>query len=102
MRKKPDTTKKPSAASLRTTKPAPIAKPKESNTKPPRTRKATPPVEPKLSMDEIATRAYFIAENRRREGRPGDEHQDWLEAERQIRAEAAAAPSKGKKRPSTK
>src|SRR5438105_14951776 len=40
-----------------------------------------------FSNDDIALRAYFIAEKRRNRGIPGDEHQDWLEAERQLRAE---------------
>jgi len=32
-------------------------------------------------------RAYFIAEKRRQCGQNGDEHQDWVEAERQLRSE---------------
>jgi len=46
-----------------------------------------------ISLDDIALRAYFIAEKRRTEGRHGDEHQDWIEAERQLVAES----SKGKR-----
>jgi hypothetical protein len=37
----------------------------------------------------VALRAYYISEKRRFNGLPGDEHQDWLEAERQIAAEFA-------------
>lgn len=40
-----------------------------------------------FSSDDIALRAYFIAEKRRARGLPGDEHQDWIEAERQLRGE---------------
>ena len=47
-----------------------------------------------LRTDDIALRAYFIAEARRNRGEWGDETGDWVEAERQLRAEAAA---RGKK-----
>jgi hypothetical protein len=50
-----------------------------------------------ISTDDIALRAYFIAEKRHADGLPGDEHQDWVEAERQLRAEAAK-PAKAKKK----
>ena len=47
-----------------------------------------------FTADDIALRAYFIAEKRQTQGLPGDEHQDWVEAERQLAAEAGkkAAP----------
>jgi hypothetical protein len=57
--------------------------------------------EPAFTQEDIALRAYFIAENRHAHGLPGDAHQDWLEAERQIIAErraAAAAKRRGQKR----
>jgi hypothetical protein len=41
-----------------------------------------------VSDDEIRLRAYFIAERRMREGLPGDSGHDWLEARRQLVAEA--------------
>ncbi|MFZ0710795.1 MAG: hypothetical protein WAM53_12205 [Terrimicrobiaceae bacterium] len=41
-----------------------------------------------LSDDDIARRAYFISERRRLLDLPGDEIDDWVEAERQLRAEA--------------
>jgi hypothetical protein len=41
-----------------------------------------------VSDDEIRLRAYFIAERRVREGLPGDSSHDWLEARRQLVAEA--------------
>ena len=42
-----------------------------------------------VTAEDIALRAYFIAEKRRHNGLPGDEHHDWIEAERQLRAERA-------------
>lgn len=57
----------------------------------PRKRK---PAEITISHDDIALRAYFIAERRRNEGRHGDPSHDWVEAERQLRAEATAAAEK--------
>jgi len=41
-----------------------------------------------VATDDIALRAYFIAEGRQATGGHGDEHGDWVEAERQLRAEA--------------
>ncbi|MGH8093815.1 MAG: DUF2934 domain-containing protein [Chthoniobacterales bacterium] len=38
--------------------------------------------------EEIRTRAYFISERRMREGIPGNSADDWLEARRQLQAEA--------------
>ena len=42
-----------------------------------------------ISNDDIALRAYFIAEHRNKLGLPGTEHGDWVEAERQLREEVA-------------
>jgi hypothetical protein len=42
---------------------------------------------PQISDEAIRLRAYFIAEERIRLGRPGNEHSDWLEARRQLVAE---------------
>lgn len=52
---------------------------------------------PSYTHDDIALRAYFIAEKRQAAGLPGDPHQDWVDAERQLAAEAATA-SKSKVR----
>lgn len=41
-----------------------------------------------FSSEEIALRAYFIAERREKMGWPGDSTGDWVEAERQLLAEA--------------
>lgn len=49
------------------------------------------------SSNDIALRAYFISENRRLQGLPGDESNDWLEAERQIAAERGSAQKSGKR-----
>jgi hypothetical protein len=43
-------------------------------------------VEP--SDDDVRLRAYFISERRRRFALPGDAESDWLEAKRQLLAEA--------------
>ena len=40
-----------------------------------------------FTREEIALRAYFIAEKRQQTGASGDETSDWVEAERQLRAE---------------
>ncbi|MFA7345460.1 MAG: DUF2934 domain-containing protein [Terrimicrobiaceae bacterium] len=42
-----------------------------------------------ISGEDIALRAYFIAERRHKMGWPGDSTSDWVEAERQLKAEAA-------------
>jgi hypothetical protein len=41
-----------------------------------------------ISADDIALRAYYLAERRRSLNLPGDELGDWVEAERQLRKEA--------------
>ena len=41
-----------------------------------------------ITNDEIAQRAYFISERRQQNGIEGDSHNDWLEAESQLRDEA--------------
>lgn len=50
-----------------------------------------------FSESDVALRAYFIAEKRRADGLPGDEYQDWIEAERQLRTEAKPAARSRKK-----
>lgn len=49
---------------------------------------------PAFTTDDIALRAYFISEKRQKLGLPGDAHQDWLEAERQLLTESKKKPSK--------
>lgn len=43
-----------------------------------------------ISTDDIALRAYYIAERRNAMGWPGDSESDWVEAETQLRAERNA------------
>jgi hypothetical protein len=40
-----------------------------------------------VSDEAIRTRAYFISEQRKRKGIPGDANSDWIEARRQLLAE---------------
>ncbi len=44
-----------------------------------------------VSEENISVRAYFIGEHRRAYGIPGNSQEDWLEAERQLQAEAIAS-----------
>ena len=46
------------------------------------------PVSAEPSEDAVRLRAYFISERRRRFALPGDTESDWLEAKRQLLAEA--------------
>jgi DsbC/DsbD-like thiol-disulfide interchange protein len=46
------------------------------------------PVAAEPSEDAVRLRAYFISERRRRFALPGDTESDWLEAKRQLLAEA--------------
>lgn len=52
---------------------------------------------PPYSQEDVALRAYFIAERRQAAALPGDSHQDWIEAERQLAAEASTI---GRRKPS--
>jgi len=69
------------------TEPAPVepvaAKPAKTAAK----KTARKTTKPAFTPDDVALRAYFIAEKRHKLGIPGDSHQDWLEAERQLIAE---------------
>jgi hypothetical protein len=56
--------------------------------KPRRTAAAKKTVAFEISADDIALRAYYIAEHRRNLKLPGDELGDWVEAERQLRKES--------------
>lgn len=79
---KPAPKKKP--AVKKAAKPAPAAEPAEE---------VVVVEEIVISNDDIALRAYFIAEKRRAHGHWGDEAGDWIEAERQLREEAAQKKS---------
>lgn len=88
---KKDAPSKRAAKPAKTVKIAPSAKKAAAKAKAaPRKRPAAAaPKLPAITHDDIATRAYFVAEKRRSDGLPGDEHSDWLEAERQLLAERA-------------
>lgn len=84
------------AASKTATKPtrkrAPGSATKKTATVKPRkvaNRKKASPAEAAISDDDIRLRAYFIAEKRSQTGESGDSSSDWLEARRQLLAEAA-------------
>jgi hypothetical protein len=77
--------KKAAPAKLVAEKPV-VAKPVAAKAKP--AAKTTKPKAPAYTRDDVALRAYFIAEKRQSQGLPGDEHQDWVEAERQLAAES--------------
>lgn len=53
-----------------------------------------PVAEPVIHHDDIALRAYFIAERRQQMGWAGDSATDWADAEAQLRAEALEKPLK--------
>jgi len=98
------TAARPAKKTVKKTKPAPAAK-KTAARKPAAVRSrassATPArvitrrVGPKseviavvgsVTSEEIALRAYYLAERRRHLGLPGDPEADWLEAERELRS----------------
>lgn len=86
MARKTTTSTPPAAPAKRAVKPAAkkklVARAKRPAPKP-ATRKAAA-----YTSEDVALRAYFISEKRRTDGLPGDEHQDWIEAERQLVAES--------------
>ncbi len=99
-------TSKTAAKSPRSAKPA-SEKPKPSVRKKRTPGKATsklpasftlepklPITQPVIAHDDIALRAYFIAERRQQMGWPGDSATDWADAEAQLRAEALEKPLK--------
>jgi hypothetical protein len=52
---------------------------------------------PAFSQEEVALRAYYIAERRQAAGIHADPHQDWIEAERQLAYEAGTTVQARKK-----
>ena len=81
----------PTKTTTKKTAPAATAK-KPAAKKPasPKTKEAA------YTQDDVALRAYFIAEKRQRLGVHGDSHSDWIEAERQLASENGAKPAKPK------
>jgi len=55
---------------------------------------APPRTEPVIPHEQIAMRAYFIAERRHQMGWHGDSHTDWADAEAQLKAESLKKPLK--------
>jgi len=88
---------KPAAKAKKTVAKAPkaTASVKAKRTTKPKT--PTAPIAPAYSREDVALRAYFISEKRRSDGIHGDEHQDWIEAERQLLAESAKPVKKAKR-----
>jgi hypothetical protein len=81
--------------------PATVTKPKRAKTTaaptaakkpaaPKRVRKKAVTMARSFTAEDIALRAYFIAEKRQRAGEYGTPESDWLEAERQLSAELAS------------
>lgn len=70
-------------------KPKAPAAPKVAAKRPaaPRKARALSPI----THDDIAVRAYLIAEKRHAHGHHAEPHDDWAEAERQLQAERAGA-----------
>jgi hypothetical protein len=68
-------------------KPPQATSDKEVSARKPRSPRKAAPREP-FTDDDIRIRAYFIAQHRTREGIPGSSADDWLEARRQLQAEA--------------
>ena len=94
---KKDTNAKPATPAQRAATPAAASAPAgpKKAAAPKKPAKATAPKRAAkkaaaFTTDDIALRAYFIAEKRRAGGIPGDEAGDWIEAERQLKAEHAA------------
>jgi hypothetical protein len=79
---------KPAAEKVAVPEPTP-AKPKAAAIK--KKPAVTRAKKPSYSQEDIALRAYFIAERREAAGLAGDSHQDWIEAERQLASEASTA-----------
>lgn len=99
---KPATPAKRAAKTKPAAEKATVPEPASAKAKAParKTNSATPRgrKKPSYSQEDVALRAYFIAERRQAAGLPGDSHQDWIEAERQLASEAStAAKPKSKK-----
>ncbi|MEO5719281.1 MAG: DUF2934 domain-containing protein [Chthoniobacterales bacterium] len=93
---------KPAATKKATTKSTPSAKsagksrgtsPKKSSAprKAGAKKTAKRSLEPAVRDEQVRLRAYFISEWRTQNGVPGDSAHDWLEALRQLQAEASRA-----------
>lgn len=89
---------KPAAKTKKTVAKAPKAPAAvKAKRTPARPKAPTAPAVPAYTREDVALRAYFISEKRRHQGLHGDEHQDWIEAERQLLAESTKPAKKAKK-----
>ncbi|HZC34292.1 MAG TPA: DUF2934 domain-containing protein [Chthoniobacterales bacterium] len=50
--------------------------------------------QPAPTFEQVQLRAYFISEQRRSFGLPGNEHSDWVRAEKELREELLAEGAK--------
>ena len=78
-RRRATTTKKPGKPKDTSERTAHISAPPQAD---------VTPMSGESSEDAVRLRAYFISERRRRFALPGDTESDWLEAKRQLLAEA--------------
>lgn len=78
---------KPAPPKRKSARRAPAPKAAPAKAAAPRKKVAKPIVRAGFSNDDVALRAYYIAEKRQAAGLPGDTHSDWVEAERQLRKE---------------
>ena len=88
-KEKEEEPKKVKVGKVSQTKPAPVEKAASPTPKPKKAPAAKKKPTVVISIEEISLRAYFISEHRQKLGLPGTEHGDWVEAERQLREEAA-------------
>jgi hypothetical protein len=88
MARKTTSSTKSTVPAKRAVKPAAKSKAPAAKAKKRPVKKAAPKKKPAYTREDIALRAYFIAEKRHAHGLPGNEHLDWVEAERQIAAES--------------
>lgn len=88
---------KPAAKAKKTVAKTPKAPASVKAKRPAKPKAPAAPAVPAYTREDVALRAYFISEKRRSHGIHGDEHQDWIEAERQLLAESAKPAKKAKK-----
>lgn len=85
----------PTATKTLATKKSTAAK----QSRPPAAGRSRPTKAVAVRYEDVALRAYFLSEKRRHAGLPGDDTQDWLDAEQQLKVELAAAKKSAAARP---
>jgi hypothetical protein len=88
---KPAKAAKKAPAKKAAAKPTKVLVPVPAASVPPIASDSKPETEILIPIEEISLRAYFIAERRQAMGWPGDSTSDWVEAERQLKAESKKA-----------